>query len=98
MEIIMPKGPQPNQDLIKGLETMLAKAKIGAVTDGVLIGISHDKSGDDWFHCYAIDRNEDIPIMIGELELFLDVLKATVHNARNKAAALSKVKGISGVS
>ncbi len=98
MEIVMPRGQQPNQDLIKGLEMMLARARSGAITDGIMIGISHEQSQQDWFHHYSIARNEDIPMMIGELDLFLDVLKAAVHNARNKAAALMKVKGISGVS
>jgi hypothetical protein len=97
MEISIPKGTQPNQALIKGLEAMLAKAKSGAITDGILIGVAYDRGSDEWFHHYSIERNDDIPLMIGELDLFKDILKAAVHNARNRAASLTKVKGFSGV-
>ena len=90
---------QPNQTLIKCLEMMLAKVRAGLIHDGVVIGIGYDGSGrQEWFHHYSIEREDDVPIMIGELDLFKDVLKANVHNARNKAATVGKLKDMSGVS
>ncbi len=95
MQVVgMPKV-QPNQNLIKCLEMMLAKVKAGLIHDGILVGIGYDGSGrQEWFHHYSIERDDDVPVMIGELDLFKDVLKANVHNARNRAMSISKIKEV----
>ena len=98
MEIMTPKI-QPNQALIKGLEQMLAKAKAGAITDGILVGVGYTGDGrQDWFHHYSIEREDDVVTMIGELGLFTDGLKVSVHNTRNRAASIGGVRGLSALS
>ena len=91
----MPKT-QPNQALINGLEQMLAKARVGAITDGMIVGIGYQGDGrHEWFHFYSIERDDDVATMIGEIDLYKDVLKASVHNTRNRAASIARVKGVS---
>jgi hypothetical protein len=93
---MMPKI-QPNQALIKALEVTLAKARSGTLTDGVIVGVGYAGDGrQEWFHHFSIERDEDVVTFIGELDLFKDVLKASAHNTRNRAAAVKGVKGLSG--
>ncbi len=88
----MPKV-QPNQNLIKCLEMMLAKVKAGLINDGVLVGVGYDGSGrQEWFTHYSIERDEDVPLLVCELDLFKDVLKANMHNTRTKAMSVGKIK------
>jgi hypothetical protein len=91
---------RPNQDLIEGLKAALAKAQLGEITDGVFIGRGYADSGgqEPWMHLYSIERHEDMVLFVGELDVFKDVLKASIHNTRNRAAAISKVKSIGGLS
>jgi 4-aminobutyrate aminotransferase-like enzyme len=95
---MMPKV-KPNQALIQGIETMLTRARAGLITDGVMVGVGYTGDGrQDWFHHYSIEREDDMVTMIGELDLFRDGMKVAVHNTRNRAASIAKVKGVSGVS
>jgi hypothetical protein len=91
---------RPNQELIEGLKAILAKAQLGEITDGVFIGRGYTDPGgqEPWLHHYSIERGEDMVLFIGELDVFKDVLKASVHNTRNRAAAISRVKSIGGLS
>jgi hypothetical protein len=96
INIMMPKI-QPNQALIKALEVMLAKARSGTITDGLLLGADYAGDGrQEWFHHFSIERDEDVITFVGELDIFKDVLKASVHNTRNRAAAIKGVKSMSG--
>jgi hypothetical protein len=102
MNLIQAGTPKvrPNQDLIEALKVILAKAQLGEVTDGIFIGRGYADSGgqEPWVHHYSIERGEDMILFIGELEVFKDVLKVSVHNTRNSAAAISQVKSIGGLS
>jgi hypothetical protein len=99
MEALMPKM-RPNQKLIEALKTMLAKAQLGEIIDGVLLGKGYADPGgqEPWFHHFSIERDEDVVTFVGELDIFKDVLKANVHNARNRAASVGRIKSIGGLS
>lgn len=88
----------PNADLIKALEQILAKARLGQIIDGVFVGAGYQSSGrQDWFHHFSIERDDDVVAFVGELDLFKDILKANVHNTRNRAVAAAHTTSLSGL-
>lgn len=100
METLNLAKARPNPELIKGLELALAKARLGEITDGIFIGKGYNDPGgqEPWFHHYSIERDEDMVLFVGELDIFKDALKANVHNTRNRAAGVGRIKSIGGLS
>ena len=84
----------PNPELIRTLVTLLAQARSGEMTDAVIIASSSDHTV--WMHHYTVAEHDDMTTMIGELDLFKDVMKAAVHQTRSKAAEIRNTGSISG--
>jgi hypothetical protein len=84
----------PNPDLIRILTTLLAKVRAGEITDAVIIGCSSDYR--EWLHHYSVAEHENMTTMLGELDLFKDVMKAQVHKTRSQAAAIKNTGSVMG--
>jgi hypothetical protein len=87
-------GHHPNPDLVKMLALLLAKARSGEVTDAVIIACSADYT--EFMHHYSVAEHENMTTMIGELDLFKDVMKGQVHQTRAKAALIKNTGSLAG--
>ena len=87
-----------NPALVKALTELLAKARVGKITDAVIIGVGYSGADpDEWYHFYTVEKVEDMPTIIGEMELLKDALKANVHQSRAKAQVLKNTTHFSGL-
>ena len=87
-----------NPALVKALTELLGKARVGKITDAVIIGVGYSGADpDEWYHFYSVEKVEDMTTILGEMSLMEDALKANVHQSRAKAQVLKSTTHFSGL-
>lgn len=86
-----------NGKLVEAAARFLADCRSGAVTDAAIVGTNPGSSPAYWFHHYSVQADEDMVQMVGEVTLFLDEMRASVHATRRAAATVAGAGSISGL-